>query len=246
MGCGFLVVRAKWMLFYILVFLFSATAMFFMATAFHTVATQAENKENVAAAAPVIILDAGHGGEDGGAVSTDGTMEKDINLDITLRLRDLFAASGCKVILTRAQDTAIYDDGASTLKEKKISDMKNRLELFNSLENGIVLSIHQNQFSQTQYSGTQVFYSPNTQESADLAESIRASVTGMLQPQNTRENKKATKDIYLLYHTQTPAVIVECGFLSNEKELDLLQSAEYRQQMAFAIYCGCLDYFQKH
>lgn len=114
-----MVVRAKWMLFYILVFLFSATAMFFMATAFHTVATQAENKENVAAAAPVIILDAGHGGEDGGAVSTDGTMEKDINLDITLRLRDLFAASGCKVILTRAQDTAIYDDGASTLKEKK-------------------------------------------------------------------------------------------------------------------------------
>ncbi len=240
-----MVVRAKWIFFYILVFLFSATTVFFMASAFHTVATQAEEKEKTSPV-PVIVLDAGHGGEDGGAVSADGTMEKDINLDITLRLRDLFAASGCKVILTRTQDAAIYDEGATTLKEKKISDMKNRLELFNSLENGIVLSIHQNKFSQAQYSGTQVFYSPNTQESADLAESIRASVTGMLQPQNTRENKKATKDIYLLYHTQTPAIIVECGFLSNEKELALLQSTEYRQQMAFAIYCGCLDYFQKH
>lgn len=191
---------------------------------------------------PVIIIDAGHGGEDGGAVATDGTNEKDINLSIAKYLNDMFTAGGFKTIMTRSSDIAIYDEGCETIKEKKVSDMHNRLEIFNSNTNAVIISIHQNKFEQEKYNGTQVFYSPNVQDSELLAENIRLSVVNMLQPENTRENKKATKDIYLLYNCKQPSVIVECGFLSNNDELAKLKTEEYQKQMAFSIYCGCLEY----
>lgn len=191
---------------------------------------------------PVVIIDAGHGGEDGGAVAPDGTNEKDINLSIATYLNDMFITGGFKTIMTRSSDIAIYDEGCETIKSKKVSDMHNRLEIFNSNTNAIIISIHQNKFEQEKYNGTQVFYSPNTQESELLAENIRLSVVNMLQPENTRENKKATKDIYLLYNCKQPSVIVECGFLSNNNELAKLKTEEYQKQMAFSIYCGCLEY----
>lgn len=191
---------------------------------------------------PVIIIDAGHGGEDGGAVATDGTNEKNINLSIAKYLNDMFTAGGFKTIMTRSSDIAIYDEGCETIKEKKVSDMHNRLKIFNSNTNAVIISIHQNKFEQEKYNGTQVFYSPNVQDSELLAENIRLSVVNMLQPENTRENKKATKDIYLLYNCKQPSVIVECGFLSNNNELAKLKTEEYQKQMAFSIYCGCLEY----
>lgn len=195
---------------------------------------------------PTIVIDAGHGGEDGGAVADDGTNEKDINLKIAKQLNQLFTSSGFKTKMTRTTDIAIYDQGNETIKSKKVSDMHNRLKVFNEDNNFIVISIHQNKFEQEKYSGTQIFYSPNNKESEVLAENIRTSVTGMLQPDNTRENKAATKSIYLLYNCNNPSVIVECGFLSNNSELAKLKTDNYQKQMAFSIYCGCLEYINKN
>ncbi len=195
---------------------------------------------------PTIVIDAGHGGEDGGAVANDGTNEKDINLKIAKQLNQLFTSSGFKTKMTRTTDIAIYDQGNETIKSKKVSDMHNRLKIFNEDNNSIVISIHQNKFEQEKYSGTQIFYSPNNKESEVLAENIRTSVTGMLQPDNTRENKAATKSIYLLYNCNNPSVIVECGFLSNNSELAKLKTDNYQKQMAFSIYCGCLEYINKN
>lgn len=191
---------------------------------------------------PIIIIDAGHGGEDGGAVADDGTNEKDINLKIAIQLEALLESSGFDTIMTRSEDIAIYDDGCETIKTKKVSDMHNRLKLFNESENNIVISIHQNKFEQKKYNGTQVFYSPNNPESEELAESIRLSVTSMLQPDNSRELKKADKNIYLLYNCTNPSVIVECGFISNNEELEKLKTDDYQKQIAFSIYCGCVEY----
>ena len=190
---------------------------------------------------PIIVIDAGHGGEDGGA-SANGVLEKDINLAIALKLRDMLKASGFEVVMTRESDVSIYDSSASTVHEKKVSDMQNRVSMINSSDKNILISIHQNKFEQSQYSGAQIFYSDNLPESAKLAEKIRLSVTGLLQPDNKRELKTDGDSIYILKNAQVPAVIVECGFLSNVEEAKKLSDEKYQTEMAFAIYCGFLDY----
>ncbi len=190
---------------------------------------------------PVVVIDAGHGGEDGGA-SANGMLEKDINLSIALKLRDMLKASGYTTVMTREDDISIYDSSASTVHEKKVSDMRNRKDIINSNSNNILISIHQNKFEQSKYSGTQIFYSKNNGKSVKLAENIQRSVTGLLQPENKRELKSADSSIYLLNTAEVPAVIVECGFLSNAEEAEKLGSEEYQKQMAFAILCGFLDY----
>lgn len=193
---------------------------------------------------PVIVIDAGHGGEDGGA-SANGLLEKDINLSIALKLRDMLTISGYKVIMTRDSDVSVYDSTADTTREKKVSDLKNRAEMINSSQNNILVSIHQNKFEQSQYFGTQMFYSKNDPKSAVLAEELRKSVTGMLQPDNKRELKQADSNIYILDKAQVPAVIVECGFLSNEEEAKKLADSDYQQKMAFSIYSGIIGYMNK-
>ena len=190
---------------------------------------------------PVIIIDTGHGGEDGGA-EDNGVLEKDVNLAIALKLRDMLTLSGYKVRMTRESDISVYDSSASTVREKKLSDMKNRAELINSSENNILVSIHQNKFSQSKYSGAQMFYSDNHPESMKLAESIRKSVTSLLQPGNSRELKADKGSVYILKKAQIPAVIAECGFLSNPEEAKLLSDGEYQGKMAFAIMCGVMDF----
>lgn len=190
---------------------------------------------------PTIIIDAGHGGEDSGAVA-NGLLEKDINLDIAIKLRDFLTSAGYTVIMTRETDISIYDSSASTTREKKVSDLENRLSIINSSENNILISIHQNKFEQTQYYGAQIFYSANNSESAVLAEYVRQSVTGLLQPDNSRELKAADNTIYILNNATVPAIIVECGFLSNYDEAQKLSDDDYRTKMAFAVFCGFLDY----
>lgn len=190
---------------------------------------------------PIVVIDAGHGGEDGGA-SANGVLEKDINLSIALKLRDMLVASGYNVVMTREDDISIYDNSASTIHEKKVSDMRNRKEIINGNSNNILISIHQNKFEQSKYSGAQIFYSKNNGLSIKLAENIQRSVTGLLQPENKRELKAADGSVYLLDKAEVPAVIVECGFLSNAEEAKKLNSEEYQKQMAFAILCGFLDY----
>ena len=195
-------------------------------------------------AKPVIVIDAGHGGEDGGA-SANGLLEKDINLSISLKLRDMLTVSGYKVVMTRDSDVSVYDSAAGTTRQRKVSDLKNRVEVINGSKNNILVSIHQNKFEQSQYFGTQMFYSKNNPKSAVLAEELRKSVTGFLQPDNKRELKQADSNIYILDKAEVPAVIVECGFLSNEEEAKKLADDSYQQKMAFSIYSGIMGYMNK-
>lgn len=191
---------------------------------------------------PRVILDAGHGGEDGGAVSADGTSEKAINLSIAQKTNDLLRLFGFETQMTRTDDNDISEEG-DTIRERKLSDMKKRLSIFNSSADNTIISIHQNKFSNTTSHGTQVFYSPNNDNSSALAESIHCSVKAQLQPDNERKCKPSDDGIYLLKNTTQPAVIVECGFLSNREECARLADEGYQKQMSFAITTGFLDYF---
>lgn len=192
-----------------------------------------------------IVVDAGHGGEDGGAVGVNGLVEKDINLAIALALAENLKANNFQVILVRDGDYSVGDQSLSTVAERKRSDTKNRVRLVEETGECLLVSIHQNQFPQSQYSGAQMFYSPNNPESALLAECIRESVVSSLQPDNTRQNKEAGEEIYLLTHCQVPAVLVECGFLSNPEEANLLSQEAYQQDMAAAIYNGIVSFLEQ-
>ncbi len=188
---------------------------------------------------PVIIIDAGHGGMDGGAVGVDGQIEKEINLSIALKLDVMLRAYGFQTILTRDSDKSIHSAEAQTVRQQKTSDLKNRLKLLEDTSSGILISIHQNKYSQSSAHGTQVFYGRNCAESKELAEMLQKTITGYLQPENKREVKQATKDIYILYQASKPAVMVECGFLSNSSEAERLMDEEYQEQIAFSI-CAAL------
>ncbi len=226
-----------WVLFCASLVLFCAQTM----EAFGVVAFHADFFEKKG----TIVIDAGHGGEDGGAVGVNGLVEKDINLAIALALAADLKANNFDVILVRDGDYSVGDQSLSTVAERKRSDTKRRVSLVEETGDCLLVSIHQNQFSQSQYSGAQMFYSPNNEESAQLAECIRQSVVSSLQPENTRQNKEAGEEIYLLTHCQVPAVLVECGFLSNPQEADLLGQESYQNDMAAAIYNGIIDFLEQ-
>ena len=190
---------------------------------------------------PTVIIDAGHGGKDGGA-EADGVLEKDINLSIAQKLADMLRLCGCRVQEIRDQDISVYEDGADTLREKKVSDLKRRVAIANERESNILVSIHQNKFENSAYSGAQVFYSVNHADSRALAQAVRNSVVSLLQKDNTRELKPAGSDIYLLDQAAVPAIIVECGFLSNDAERAKLIDSGYQSEMAYAIAMGVLEY----
>ena len=192
---------------------------------------------------PTVIIDAGHGGEDGGA-EVDGVLEKDINLSIAGKLADMLRVCGCRVTEIRDTDISVYDDSAQTLREKKVSDLQHRVELVNESENNILVSIHQNKFDNSAYSGAQVFYSTNNDNSRVLAEAVRTSVVSLIQNDNTRELKPAGSDIYLLDNATVPAIIVECGFLSNDEERSKLLDSGYQSEMAYSIAMGVIEYLQ--
>lgn len=189
-----------------------------------------------------IIIDPGHGGVDGGAVGYNDIVEKDINLSISLKLRNLFEASGFNVVMSREDDRSIHDKDSETIREKKVTDLHNRSKILEKYPDAVFISIHQNMYTESKYSGTQVFYSKNNEDSKILASLIQSNVKELLQPKNERVIKPAGKDLYILYHAKIPAVMVECGFLSNPEEAKKLSNSEYQYQMAFAIYCGTLDY----
>lgn len=194
---------------------------------------------------PNIVIDAGHGGEDSGAVGVNGVLEKDINLSIALKLRDLLNATGFSTKMTREIDKSIHNKDASSIHAKKVSDLKNRLTMVNNDANNLLISIHQNKFDDSQYKGAQVFYSKNNPQSQELAQSMRASIVGLLQKDNTRETKPSPKGVFLLNKAAVPAVIVECGFLSNSDDVKNLLDVAYQEKIAFSIYCGFLDFWRK-
>ena len=209
------------------------------------VAVKVESTAVAAAATadlPLIILDPGHGGIDGGATSDSGLVEKDINLAIALNLRDMLQASGYPVIMTRETDCSIHDNNASTVREIKVSDIHNRLKVMQEHPGSIFISIHENHFTQSKYWGAQFFYSTAESSSKALAEQLRLAFCTQLQPQNTREIKPSGSEIYLMYHANTTAVLAECGFLSNGEEEAKLASADYQKQVAFSLFCGILNY----
>lgn len=192
-----------------------------------------------------VIIDPGHGGIDGGTSAKDGTVEKDINLSIALKLNDILKSKGFDTVMTREDDRSIHDENADTIRKQKVSDIKNRLSVIENTPNCLFVSIHQNYFEDPKYFGTQVFYSKNNPESAVLADSVRRSVIKNLQPDNKREIKQSGKEIYLLYHSSAPSIMVECGFLSNSEETEKLKNEEYQKQMALTVAEGISDFINK-
>lgn len=190
----------------------------------------------------IVVVDAGHGGEDGGCVSVDGTAEKGINLSIACCERDLLNVMGFEPVMTRDKDAAIYDKGVKGLSKQKKSDMDNRLKIFSGYENGISISIHQNQFTDSKYSGAQMFYSEKNSGGERLASAMQKQFVSLLQPENTRETKLVGDELFLLNNTESPAVMIECGFLSNPDEAAKLESEEYQKQVAFTVLTGIFEF----
>ena len=189
-----------------------------------------------------VIIDAGHGGEDGGASSAAGLVEKDVNLEISFYLRDMLRANGINVIMTREDDRLLYDRNVDYKGRKKKLDLKARLDVAENTPNAIFVSIHLNSYPQSKYSGLEVWYSPNNPLSLTLADTIHRNNQAILQPNNKRKAKMASSSIFLLDKATCPAVLVECGFLTNPAEAELLESSEYRQQLAFVIFSSIVDY----
>lgn len=179
-----------------------------------------------------VVLDAGHGGVDGGTTSVTGIPESQINLEITQRLDDLLHLMGVHTIMIREDDRSIHTEG-STIAAKKISDLKQRVKITNETERGLLVSIHQNYYSDGRYSGAQVFY-PNTPGSEEIAKKLQASLIKNLNRQSNRQAKQVS-GVYLMEHIQTTGILVECGFLSNPTEEALLRSAEYQKKLCCVI-----------
>lgn len=184
-----------------------------------------------------VIIDPGHGGIDVGTVGIDGSLEKNINLSISLDLYDFLMVSGINTVLTRDGDYEMYRAGEQRTK----SDLYNRMDYINSVPDSILISIHQNHFENEAEWGTQVWYSPNDEISPTLADKILQSVKKNIQPENKRENKKSDDSYYILYKAQKPSVMVECGFVSNENENKRLQDKEYQRDMAYSILVGICE-----
>ena len=187
----------------------------------------------------IIVIDPGHGGEDGGATSISGKLESSYNLEIALGLRDILHLLGFETKMIRTQDEAVYTEG-KTLAEKKVSDLKNRVKAVNNEENAILVSIHQNTFPDGRYHGAQVFYGPKG-ESQTLAEQLQKELIKTINPGSNRECKRAD-GIYLMQHIDCTGVLVECGFLSNPQEDALLQTKAYQQKINCVI-AGTLSQF---
>lgn len=192
---------------------------------------------------PTIIIDAGHGGLDGGAVNANGSIvEKDINLSICLTLRDIFIVNGFDVVMTRDTDISIHDDGIKSVRKQKTSDLHNRLAIVESYPDAIFLSIHQNKFTSAKSRGAQIFYGPNDPRSEELASSLQSGFIAELQPENTRKYKRAGKNLYLMYNAKCPSALIECGFLSNNDEAAMLNDERYQQQIAFTVFGSVMRY----
>ena len=194
------------------------------------------------AACFTVIIDAGHGGRDGGAVADDGTLEKDLNLAVAKKLADLLLLSDVRVVMTRSEDVEL---ALPTSDHKKRDDLNARLAITETYENAILVSIHMNKFPIARYNGLQVYYSSNHEESLTLAEQIQHDSLS-LNGENNRAVKAAGDSIYLLSHTKIPAVLVECGFLSNPEELSLLKTEDYQQKLVMSLYTSIMTYLSDY
>ena len=186
-----------------------------------------------------VVVDAGHGGVDGGATSCTGILESKFNLEIALKLKDLLNLLGINTLMIRDTDCSVYTEG-ETISQKKISDLKERVRIVNSTENALLISIHQNLFTDGKYSGAQVFYAP-TEGSQFLAKTMQNNFIKTLNP-NSRRQEKKSDTIYLMQHINCIGVLVECGFLSNPQEEYLLRTSEYQQKVCSVIACSVSNF----
>lgn len=185
----------------------------------------------------VVVIDAGHGGEDGGAVGVNGVLEKDLNLSVARTLADLLRADGYTVVETRTDDRMLYEEKDQN-GHKKRADLANRLAYMKTYPDCIFVSIHMNTYPTANCEGLQVWYSPNLPESKTLALAVQNGVCARLQPENTRQVKPANSLIYLLHKATVPAILIECGFLSTPSECEKLSDEAYRQELALAIFAS--------
>ena len=190
----------------------------------------------------VIVLDAGHGVPDEGAESSNGTTEAETNLKIALKIQNFLEQNGATVILTRSDENAIYDYDKKTLKEKKISDIRNRVKIGNENSADIFVSIHLNKIPQEQYWGWQTFYKDGNDQGKRLSQCIQTSLNESIQKENKRVPMKID-NIYIIKHVEIPTTIVECGFLSNVEEEKQLLDDTYQDKLAWGIYNGIISYF---
>ncbi|MDO4174672.1 MAG: N-acetylmuramoyl-L-alanine amidase [Eubacteriales bacterium] len=191
-----------------------------------------------------LILDAGHGGADGGAVAEDGTAEQDINLVIVQKCKAFAGLFGIRTILTREDNSSVAYDPEQSIRANKVADIHAREQIAEQVENPIFLSVHLNKFSDAAYSGAQVFWSKNNPEGQILAQELQKSFTLGLSPARERQAKQASDDIYLMKHLDCPAVIAECGFLSNVQEAQMLKQDSYQKRLAICMICGYLQYLE--
>ena len=195
---------------------------------------QVQPAASVQPASHTIILDAGHGGPDGGASGTDGTKESTLNLTITLKIDGILGLLGEKTILIRDTDRDISDPECQSISQKKVSDIRNRVSIINSCTDGILVSVHCNFYPESKYKGAQIFY--NSEDGAkSLAQAVQSGIAEHTDPENQRQVKQVSGEIYLFRHAQVPGILVECGFLSNPQELSLLKTEEYQKKLALSI-----------
>lgn len=188
-----------------------------------------------------IVIDAGHGGDDPGKIGINGSLEKDINLIIAHKLKILLESQDYEVVMTRTDNEGLYSAGATN---KKAEDMHKRCEIITEVMPIFTISIHQNSYSEEYVKGAQVFYYGQSKEGEALAKKIQASMVERLDPQNHRV-EKANESYYLLKKTPTPTVIVECGFLSNREEAELLNTEEYQDKVAWAVMMGIVQHLNE-
>ncbi|MBQ6540529.1 MAG: N-acetylmuramoyl-L-alanine amidase [Oscillospiraceae bacterium] len=188
-----------------------------------------------------VIIDPGHGGEDGGAVSPDGVYESDINLDVSLKLEQLMAFTGVRPVMTRSSRDIDYPDDADTIRKKKVYDQKTRVELINSLPGGVLISVHQNKYTDSGPSGAQVLFAA-TEGSGRLASVMESALAETIGTENVRSAKQISPDIFLMKNVSCPAVLIECGFLSNPGDRAMLVTDGYQLKLACGIVCGYLRF----
>ena len=225
--------------------LLSCTALFYHLSLGEDLVTVTAGIQTAAEPSPTVVIDAGHGGEDCGAVGVSGVFEKELNYKIATYLSAELRSAGCEVIETRTKDALLYDPATVEKGHKKLTDLSSRLAIASATPGAIAVSIHMNSFPSPSSHGLQVWYSPGQAGAKDLAEKIQRNVTERLQPDNHRKVKASTGSIYLLDRAENPTVLIECGFLTNPEECARLESTAYQKELSFVIFGAIMEYIQE-
>ncbi len=199
---------------------------------------------DIATKSKIIVLDAGHGGEDGGAVSKSGIVEKDLNLAITLKVKKILEDNNIQVVLTRSEDVMLYDNADAKLAKRKVEDIDKRIEITNNSNADLLISIHMNSFPQNYCKGWQIFYQKDSKIGEEVSIFIQDNIKEVIETKNTRV-PQSINNVKLVNKSKIPAIVVECGFLSNEDEANLLIQEDYQDKIARGICNGIMKWYNQ-